>query len=181
MKTMSLRLPSVVLAAAVALVATGVNAASTIWTLHNVNMSGGTALDGTFTTNSATGLITAWDVNMVGGPYGTGTGYHFSNLIANYASLTGPQSFEVNNFGGGDAAWTFISSLAGAPRGGSVDISTASFFCQACGNYSVAGEGGFATANVPEPATWAIMLAGFAGAGAALRRSRKQRSGRQIA
>lgn len=48
------------------------------------------------------------------------------------------------------------------------------------GQLSGSFAGGFATAAVPEPATWALMLLGFGAVGAALRRDRRRVSGAAV-
>jgi len=72
-----------------------------------------------------------------------------------------------NNFNGG-----FISAYVD-PNGPAMTITSVEFTTSA----SIAGTGqtrfgGIQAVGVPEPATWALMLAGFGGAGAMLRRRR---------
>ena len=141
----------------------------TVWYFDDAVMSGGTSLNGNFTTDLVTGALEAWYITVNGGPYGTGSGYLLSSNIANVAVSSGPQDFEVANFGGGNITWSLDDSLAG--RTLPTDIAASSFFCQACGNYSVSGASGLVA--VPEPATWALMLVGFFGMGAALRSPRR--------
>ncbi|HEY7900832.1 MAG TPA: PEPxxWA-CTERM sorting domain-containing protein [Caulobacteraceae bacterium] len=88
--------------------------------------------------------------------FGTPTGNHIIDLVTN-GVFDGPGfgfSFVTASCTGVDVCdQNTVGLTPGATIGGPVDIS-ASF------------------AAVPEPATWAIMLAGFAGLGAALRRRR---------
>src|SRR5437870_3909449 len=84
------------------------NATAITWNFQDVAMSGGTSLEGTFTTD-ATLQLTAWDIQVVGGP---NSGYHFSNLIANYAFENGPQTYGITNDGTNYIDWSFVDPLS---------------------------------------------------------------------
>ena len=159
-------------AAALLSSASGVGAATTLWQFQDATMSGGTSLAGEFSTDFATGNLTAWDVTVQGGPF---SGYFFSNTIANYVVAGGPQNYEVANFGGSFISWTFNESLAS--KLSTVNLSHTEFFCQACGNYDVSGMSGFASV-VPEPPVWTIMLLGIGGLGAVMHSARGRQAAR---
>jgi hypothetical protein len=158
------------LAAALFLVPPGASAKSIVWTLHDVTMSGGTSLNGNFTIDSTTGDLTAWDITMNGGPFGTGSGYLFSNTLANFVVDDGPQTYEIENGGPSFIELNFVSALPA--DGAQVNINGSEFFCVPCGVYEVSGESGFAAA--PEPAAWALAMLGVAGVGGTFRRLRRE-------
>lgn len=146
----------------------------TVWYFHDVVMSGGTSLNGNFTTNPATGALEAWDITMNGGPYGTGSGYLFSSSIANHPTSDGPSNYGITNDGTNGINFNFIDPLnSGLTH---VAVVFDNFYCGACGGYYVSGGSGFA-ATIPEPASWAFLLAGFGGMGAALRSRRRAVTG----
>ncbi|MGH7023552.1 MAG: PEPxxWA-CTERM sorting domain-containing protein [Caulobacteraceae bacterium] len=157
-----------IFAAALTLICSKGEAATILWTLEDVNMTLGTSLEGTFTTDSATGHLTAYDIHVQGGSQ---SGYLFQDTISeDYIASDGPQNYEIENTGDGYITLSFMNSLTSGLS--KVNISSSSFYCQACGDYSVSGASGFVA--VPEPATWAIVLLGFAGVGAAARRWRRE-------
>jgi hypothetical protein len=91
-------------------------------------------------------------------------------------TYTGGVSVAAGSFGAADSL--FVGALGGP---GTVNIfdaaslaGTQSFLSFATGGVNVAGL--FGPASVPEPASWAFMLAGFAGIGIALRRGDYRRA-----
>jgi len=145
------------------------------WNFENVNLSDGNPADnasliGSFTTDATTLNITAYDINVVGGPYGTGTGYHFSNLIANFVLADGPTDYGVSNFGNGFVVWDLASPLSAGDT--SANISFAEFFCAACNDYNITTTSG-EIAQAPEPITLTLFGAGLVGTFAMRRRKKK--------
>ncbi|HWF00240.1 MAG TPA: PEPxxWA-CTERM sorting domain-containing protein [Caulobacteraceae bacterium] len=157
------------LAAGLGMLALASPASSTVWMFHDVSMSGGTDLEGTFTTDPSTGALETWDISIAGGPQ---NGYEFANTInPHVAIVAGPQQFTIGNDFTNYISFTFTQSLAG--NFGPVDIASASFTCGACGDYFVSGDTGLAA--VPEPASWAMMILGVGVTGATLRLARRRR------
>ncbi len=91
----------------------------------------------------------------------------------------GGEPFTVSAPGGATANYSAASSVWGlqtyafTPTSSSETILFADN--QPSGN-AITGLGDFVLSTVPEPAAWALMLAGFAGLGAALRRRREEAS-----
>ena len=125
----------------------------------------GNRCTGTFSTDSVTGALGAWNIRVAGGGP-TINGYFFSNSIANFVTNGGPNNYGVANFGGSYINWDFVSPLNSTFS--PINISSSAFFCAPCGNFSVSGTGGFA--YVPEPTTWTMLVLGFGGLGAMIRR-----------
>ena len=130
----------------------------TNWTFENVSMSGGTSLVGTFTTDASQHIQT-YDIYVSGGPQ---NGYWFSNTIADYVMINGPQDYGVSNNGGGYIEWWLVAPLAAGVTTANISYST--FFCQACGNYSVTGNSGDIAAT-PLPATLPLFASGLGALG----------------
>ncbi|WP_293903549.1 PEPxxWA-CTERM sorting domain-containing protein [Phenylobacterium sp.] len=86
-----------------------------------------------------------------------------ASFFGAHFDLFGPQLFS-----GDTSAPTFQFGEYDLVDGGG-DCGCDSFTTQAVGQYHLSISGG-----VPEPATWALMIAGFGGAGVALRRQRRQ-------
>ncbi len=152
-------------------------AGTVTWNFENVNLSDGTPADdasllGSFTIDATTLDITAYDINVVGGPYGTGSGYHFSNLIANFVLFNGPTDYGVSNFGGGFVVWDLASPLSTGDA--SENITFAEFVCAACNGYTVTTASG-QIVQTPEPISLSLFGAGLAGA-VAMRRRKKKRA-----
>ena len=108
----------------------------------------------------------------------------------NYADLSSADlRVESNGFGGDNASNTFVTWATFVGLVGAVDVSFVTIdldggFTNPAGqqmlvdNFTVNGDvmtagGGGGGGGVPEPASWALMIVGFAGAGAALRNRRK--------
>ena len=161
--------------AAVALVAsTSANAATILWTLNSVVYDDGGTASGTFATDSTTGLATAVNISVTAGPnlsaftFDGATSQILNNIFFNNQSFVA-----VNNAFTRYVSFAFVNPLT-APGSNPLNIgifpNRASWDCANCGNirYAVSG---FATSGaVPEPAAWALMIAGFGLVGGAMRR-----------
>ena len=145
----------------------GVSAATRTWLLDGVAMSGGTSLDGTFSTDSATGGLTAWNIEIAGGP---DNGYLFSSSIANFVVNNGPESYEIANSGGNFIFWIVGQSLASSVT--QSNVGSAGFDCPACGNTFIGTNTGSVVA-LPEPSVWLTMLLGMGAVGAVIRSTRR--------
>jgi hypothetical protein len=160
--------------AASAVLAMASPAASTVWKLYDDEMSGGTSLNGTFTTDPVSGELETYDITVNGGPYGEGGGYLFSSTLSeDYIRSHGPMLFQVSNYGGNTISLMLDDSLAG--RLTASDLGYSYFDCPACGgSYDVSGSSGFVA--VPEPAAWATMILGLGLTGGGLRLARARRA-----
>jgi PEP-CTERM motif len=154
------------------------SAATILWTLRNVTFNDGGQASGTFSTDSNTGLATAFNISTTAGSIlNSAFNYTASNSqIFFIQNAFSPQSFiVVTNPFDRYINLAFVNSLAvggvnplrlGPPINGSWE-------CLNCGNLrSITG--GVAT-SVPEPAAWALMIAGFGLVGAAARRRQSVR------
>ena len=117
---------------------------------------------GGFTFDAGTNLIS----NVTYSPVQTGSGPTgpFNFTVGTADSLT-QVTFSGDGFGDFNT-YFFAQSLA---LGGTSAITGGSFLGT---NISAGGSVTAATAAVPEPATWAMMLIGFGGVGVAMRRKR---------
>lgn len=115
-----------------------------------------TAITGTANGSSILGLSTyaGADNLLYDGSNGTSAWFDFSGLSF---SISG-NSFGIGNTGGGDYG---ITDMVSNPSGG------------CCGSHPLQLNIS-AIPAVPEPATWAMMLVGFAGIGVAMRGRRRQ-------
>lgn len=126
------------------------------------------ALTGTFTTNDAITQVIGIDLtSSFNGAFQSLAYTDVSKVDAQFL----PQNFRLTINGGADQLQLVFApalSLAGSAIGGN------SFEHQAvAGNRILSGAVARATAAVPEPATWLMMIGGFGLAGAALRRRRQ--------
>jgi hypothetical protein len=129
-------------------------------------MSGGTSLEGSFTTDASGNLLT-FDIYLSGGPF---NGYLYQTGIAtDVTTSAGPTIFEIANVTAGFIDLTLANPLSSGLLTDAVVSSE--FNCVACGSYDVSGTSG-EVAAVPEPSTWAMMFLGFLGVGLAMNRQR---------
>ena len=135
--------------------------------------SGGTAvgtLTGTFTTNDA--LTTIQGYNLTASPSGGFVGFTYTTLnSAVTASSLPSQYFRIDDLAFANELQVYFTSGLTA-NGGTVGTSQSYEHEPAGGNrYIVNGTvTRVATAAVPEPASWALMVLGFGAIGSALRR-----------
>jgi hypothetical protein len=177
-------------AAAAAALALGVSASSAgasiiDWTLSNLVFDDGGVATGTFSTDSTTGDVTAFDIVTTAGTtlpaftYDSSTSFLFAN------NAFGPNSFILAN-----ADLTryinleFVNALTstgvdqlilGQPYGAPGYLMAGSWDCDNCNSVrgAISGE---AISGTPEPGAWALMLVGFGGLGVMLRASRSRAS-----
>jgi len=175
---MKLSWPLAVLAACTALGCVGAPAvaSATEW-LVNATFDDGTTLTGTFTVNVYGYLESA---NLQTDTNGVFTAFDYTTADSSVATGTFPPYYIDFQPGyQSDLHVVFADALTvGAPNnpietGGSSYECQGSFSCFDLGGGNTRYiESGFAS-EVPEPATWALALVGFAGLGAALRGRRR--------
>lgn len=152
--------------------------AAVVFSLDNVKLVDGGTLTGSFTTSDDLSVLEDFSITSAGGngwPYGvfTGTTYTMADAI-NPVFWTSAQGISAKFAGGSQLNIFFSSALTAA--GAMLDQTTSetqklagSRWLTEGGVSAVAGAGG-----VPEPATWAMMIAGFGLVGAAMRRRKAQ-------
>jgi hypothetical protein len=159
----------------VGLCAASASAANLNYTLYDTAFDDGGTASGTFSVDDTTGAITAFDIVTTAGgvlpafTYDTGNSLWYGNNVFT------PNSFILVDFGFDRYInLGFVNPLTAggidplAPEQANYTIG--SWECDNCNNVRNVVSG-FAAA--PEPGAWALMLAGFAGLGAALRTKRK--------
>ncbi|OJV29380.1 MAG: hypothetical protein BGO24_03985 [Sphingomonas sp. 67-36] len=152
--------------------------AAVVFNLDNVKLVDGGTLTGSFTTSDDLSVLEDFSITSAGGngwPYGvfTGTTYTMADAI-NPVFWTSAQGISAKFAGGSQLNIFFSSALTAA--GAMLDQTTSETQKLAGSRWltegsvsAVAGAGG-----VPEPATWAMMIAGFGLVGAAMRRRKAQ-------
>jgi hypothetical protein len=184
-------------AAFVAVSAAGASRAAVVeWTLQGVHLSDGTAVTGTFDYDVDSNQYSNVDIVVASGPsYPVATTFTVPIFVGEFSTSL-RLNVLPNTYGGGDATgfeeFYFAYDTPLSDAGGTIGISNApgTFSPQlwVCGDSTcLTGdvsepflEGGdhpgFVTTDaspgVPEPAAWALMLMGFGGLGAMLRRRR---------
>jgi hypothetical protein len=106
-------------------------------------------------------------------PVGTGLDYNNSPNQHSEIELNGVEIY-YGAFSPGWQTYTFDVSadvLSGVNTLSFSEVDDQSYYNEGVDNVAISGAGG-----VPEPATWALMIAGLGAAGAALRGSRRQRA-----
>ncbi len=154
-------------------ISSSANAASIVWTLSNVVYDDGATASGTFVTDSTTGLASAVNVSITAGLLSAFTYDSSNSTIFNNPFFT-PDSFLALATGTTRYIhFAFANSLA-APGVNPLSIGIypvrSSWDCDNCNNVRYAVSGFASAAAVPEPASWALMIAGFGLVGAATRR-----------
>jgi len=173
-----MRLTSVLAAASLALGLTTLAtpaAQAGVWQVSNFSIGCGGSLEGRFDTDT-TGQITNSQLHEVGGctpgDYDTDAFQAAHGYFNLYNIAT--DAFSMASINDGDNTYLrFASDLVGGVGTTIQIVNTAGG-----GSFKLDGYGDFIEITsgqavaVPEPATWALMLAGFGGLGAALRRRR---------
>jgi hypothetical protein len=144
------------------------NSTLTLYSPNHVNATYQEALTGTFSFDAATDTVSAVDITMSGSVNASFL-YSFSGLGSG-SNAFGVSAAGYNNNGGVLAYLQFDDTLDGSVQPDPL-LSGAIYNTEA-GNLSDSSFTG-GVSVVPEPATWALMLVGLGGMGAALR-SRRQ-------
>jgi hypothetical protein len=147
------------------------NASVINWTLSGVTFDDGGTASGTFSTDSNTGGVTAFDITTTGGSTLGGSVYDTTT-----SALFGNNFFSSNSFIlatlNGSSPYinlVFVNPLTSTGvdvlvPGTSVGSVVGSWECNNC-DPRRGVVGGEAVSAVPEPSTWAMLLLGFAGIG----------------
>jgi hypothetical protein len=153
------------LVSAFALCATAIampaNATVINWTLDDVTFDDGGVATGTFSTDSTTGYITSFDITTTMGSalngyvYDAATSFYFGSEISDNSFLL---------YSGGGTGYIYSQFVDPLTSGG-VDPMFVSLEDSYGAWRTVTGGEAIGVAAVPEPSTWAMMLAGFAGLG----------------
>ena len=176
------------LAAALATATTGAYAT----TYTGVRTFDGTTVDLSLTTDGVTGVVNQGDIlswniaitDVAGSADLTPADSQFG-ILGNAGDMTATPTALTFNFSGGNGIWLWEQTTIG--DGGpyycidgtgacdftSEEASTQWGEADQVGQF-VEGSQVIATAGVPEPATWAMMLVGFGGLGMAMRSRRRQ-------
>lgn len=128
------------------------------------------ALDGSFAFSSFTGLFNNTNSYTLSNVTASFNGLNQLELFTNGTRFTSFQFVDLPNFVANGTNFPVVL-LPGQPFTVSPNVGPVQYLT---GVGSVSGR--TATAPVPEPATWALMLLGFGFIGAALRRRRQQAS-----
>lgn len=145
------------------------------WTLHNVAFNDGGTASGTFSTDSANGQVTAFNIGTTAGTIrgaaaynpATSTVFGYNIFSANSFTIVTKNTFNpyLNLSFAHTLASGGVNTLnVGGPGAGSWECSN----CDALRSV-ISGS----ASTVPEPASWALMLVGFGGLGMALRAQRR--------
>ena len=156
----------------------GAASAAVIFNLTGVTMSDGSSLTGSLTTSDNLLTLQGFSIST------QAKSSVYGNLLGNSYSLANVQSFTWNPYQGLSAIFTtpsgaslnlFLNTTLTA-AGGSLASSSAEVQAGRGFRYVTGGSlvGSRATAAVPEPATWAMMLVGFGLVGAVMRRKQRQ-------
>lgn len=152
------------------------------WTLVGVTFDDGATASGTFSTDSSTGDITAYDITTTMGSSLPSTLYDTSSAPFVVNNPLEPNSFSLLSLAGPSIVLTFVNALTSPGTdliviGNYLGPTTAhSYECIHCFPIRLvsAGDAVGVAAGAPEPSTWAMMLVGFATLGyAGYRFSRK--------
>ena len=143
--------------------------AAQIFTLEGVTLQGGGTLTGSFMTNDALTQLLSVDITASAGSYG---GFAYAaityNSIANANWVSLPtQGFQITDAGGAQQLRLNLQPLTAT--GGTITSPNSYEYQNIAGSRSILS-GRVVQAPVPEPATWAMMIGGFALVGASMRR-----------
>jgi PEP-CTERM motif len=158
-----------------ALIASAANAAPVLWNVSNVIFNDGATASGSFTYDADIDIYSGWNIAVIGGSTPALPTYTYTSasgfLGIHSATATDFVSIPVVRY----IRFNFASALSNA--GGATGLLPGtSFECDNCTTSRLIVHGivtSAAVATVPEPTSWALMLAGFGAAGFMLRRRQR--------
>jgi hypothetical protein len=147
------------------------------WTLEGVTFDDGGTASGTFSIDSSTGDLVSYDITTTDGTTLVGTVFDPSTAPFVAYGDYGPNSFLLLTVAG--TRYITLEFLNPLTSGGTDPIipgydpvsNTGSYECNNCAPARFVTAGEATSLPVPEPSTWAMMVAGFAALGFAAYRS----------
>src|SRR5450755_2417427 len=143
------------------------NATIINWTLNSVHFTDGGTASGTFSTDSITGAVTAFDITTTPGQF-ISTGFEYDAATSLLGAGLGTNSFSLTQVASPNRALelSFFNPLT-TPLGFDDLVFGDSNECgsNSCGSLRSPISGFAVGSAVPEPSTWAMMILGFAGVG----------------
>jgi hypothetical protein len=167
MQKSSLVMPVLLLVAAV--MVAPANAATINWTLDFVRFTDGATASGTFSTDSVTGAVTAFDITTTPGQF-ISTGFEYDAATSLQGVGLGANSFSLTQVASPNRALelSFFNPLTSPGVDTLVFGDSNECGSNSCGSFRTPIDGfavGSAVSAVPEPSTWAMLILGFAGVG----------------
>jgi hypothetical protein len=138
----------------------------------NFTYSGPSTTIGAVTLNTGANLLSGtFGGGNIAGPVNSSAG-----TVNDATTSGGVISFASDflTFQAGDQSYSFSLTSIVDPLNASTGQSLDSFGAVATGSFEAALSGGGGQGGVPEPATWAMLIVGFAGVGFAVRRKARQ-------
>lgn len=160
---------------------TSASAAEVIWTLDGATFTDGGIATGSFTYDASLNTISSFSVSVSGGDTATFPAFTWDPGTAIVSTLSLPSNNFINFIAVGSLRQLRVSPLSPfTDAGGTIGFDLSNSFaadCFNCAPFRRFASGSFVgrpvgAPAVPEPATWAMMLLGFFGIGAAMRRQR---------
>ena len=152
-------------AAAVALTTAPANATSINWTFSDTIFTDGGKASGTFSTDSITGAITAFDITTTAGRSVT-TGFEYDAATSKLGAGLGANSFSLIDVAAPNRVLelSFYNPLTGLGFDGLILGLSNECGSSSCGSFRLAVVGyaiGSAASATPLPSTWGMMLLGL--------------------
>src|SRR5450755_237600 len=145
------------------------NATIINWTLNSVHFTDGGTASGTFSTDSITGAVTAFDITTTPGQF-ISTGFEYDAATSLLGAGLGTNSFSLTQVASPNRALelSFFNPLTSPGVDTLVFGDSNECGSNSCGSFRTPIDGfavGSAVSAVPEPSTWAMLILGFAGVG----------------
>lgn len=168
-----MRIKSKIIAAALisamGVAAVPAHAVVTVWTIQNGAFDDGTSFGGTFTHDSVTNQVSAFNIVTENGKL-AGYAYSLATAQIHEDDRFGPNNILfLANLGNRYLNLAFADPLSGSATSHAI-LTTSSYECNNCSPSRRVSSGSVISGAVPEPASWAMMISGFGLLGGALRR-----------